>query len=104
MKNIYRTHLCNELRSKDVGISAKLSGWIHRKRDHGNLLFIDLRDHFGLTQCVIDSKNSEFQKLEKLHLESVVTLEGAVTSRDQETINKTLPTGEVELKLSLIHI
>ena len=104
MKNIYRTHLCNELRSKDVGISAKLSGWIHRKRDHGNLLFIDLRDHFGLTQCVIDTKNSEFQKLEKLHLESVVTLEGAVTSRDQETINKTLPTGEVELKITKVNL
>ena len=104
MKNIYRTHLCNELRSKDVGTSAKLSGWIHRKRDHGNLLFIDLRDHFGLTQCVIEVKNPEFHKIEKLHSESVVTFEGMVTSRDEETVNKNLPTGGVELKITKVHL
>ena len=103
MKNIYRTHLCNELRPKDVGASAKLSGWIHRKRDHGNLLFIDLRDHFGLTQCVIEVKNPEFRKIEKLHSESVVTFEGMVASRDEETVNKNLPTGGVELKITKVH-
>ena len=104
MRNIYRTHLCNELRSKDVGTSAKLSGWIHRKRDHGNLLFIDLRYHFGLTQCVIEVKNPEFHKIEKLHSESVVTFEGMVTSRDEETVNKNLPTGGVELKITKVDL
>ena len=104
MRNIYRTHLCNELRPKDVGASAKLSGWIHRKRDHGNLLFIDLRDHFGLTQCVIEVKNPEFRKIEKLHSESVVTFEGMVASRDEETVNKNLPTGGVELKITKVHL
>ena len=104
MRNIYRTHLCNELRPKDVGASAKLSGWIHRKRDHGNLLFIDLRDHFGLTQCVIEVKNPEFRKIEQLHSESVVTFEGMVASRDEETVNKNLPTGGVELKITKVDL
>jgi len=104
MKNIYRTHLCNELRSKDVGVPAKLSGWIHRKRDHGNLLFIDLRDHFGLTQCVIEVTNPEFRKIAKLHSESVVTFEGTVTSRGKETVNESLPTGEIELKITKVDL
>ena len=104
MKNIYRTHLCNELRSKDVGVPAKLSGWIHRKRDHGNLLFIDLRDHFGLTQCVIEVTNPEFRKIAKMHSESVVTFEGTVTSRGKETVNESLPTGEIELKITKVDL
>ena len=94
----YRTHSCDALRITDAGNIARLSGWVHRKRDHGNLLFIDLRDNFGITQCVVDSSNSEFQKIDDLRLESVVCVTGKILRRSDETINPTLST------LSLIHI
>ena len=77
----YRTHTCNELRKEDVDKKVFLSGWINKKRDHGNLLFIDLRDNYGVTQCIIDKDNSFFGKLEKLQLETVITVNGLVKKR-----------------------
>ena len=96
----YRTHTCSELTKKDTGKIVKLSGWIHRKRDHGNLLFFDLRDHYGLTQCVIENKNKFFKEAEKIKPESVVCVLGKVIERTKETINKELLTGEVEISIS----
>ena len=95
----YRTHSCNDLSLKNKGQTINLSGWINKKRDHGNLLFIDLRDNFGLTQCVIDKNNSFFKELEKIQLESVVKIEGVVVERSKETINLELKTGEIEVKI-----
>ena len=100
----YRTHTCSEISKKDSGSTIKLSGWIHRKRDHGNLLFFDLRDHFGLTQCVIENSNSFFKVVEKIKPESVVCVSGKVVNRSTETINKDLFTGEVEVKVSSFEI
>ena len=100
----YRTHTCSEINKKNSGKTVKLSGWIHRKRDHGNLLFFDLRDHFGLTQCVIDNKSIFFKQAEKVKPESVVTISGEVVSRSKEAINKDLLTGEVEVKISSFDI
>ena len=98
--NKYRTHTCSEITKKNSGSMVKLSGWIHRKRDHGNLLFFDLRDHFGLTQCVIDNSNKFFKEVEKIKPESVVCVSGKVVNRLADTINKDLFTGEVEIKVS----
>jgi aspartyl-tRNA synthetase len=100
----YRTHTCGELRADDAGGTARLSGWVHRKRDHGNLLFIDLRDHYGLTQCVIDTSNALFRVAETVRPESVVTVTGPVARRGAETVNANLPTGEVELKIAELHV
>jgi len=100
----YRTHTCSEITKKNSGETIKLSGWIHRKRDHGNLLFFDLRDHFGLTQCVVENNSSFFNKVEKIKPESVVCIIGKVVNRSTETINKTLFTGEVEVKISSFEI
>ena len=96
----YRTHTCGALRLADAGQSARLSGWVHRKRDHGQLLFIDLRDHYGITQCVIDVSSPLFAAADALRLESVVTVTGKVTARSDDTINPNLPTGEVELVIA----
>jgi aspartyl-tRNA synthetase len=93
----YRTHTSGALRASDVGATARISGWVHRKRDHGNLLFVDLRDHFGITQCVVDSDNPHFAALEGLRVESVVTITGQVVARSAETVNPKLATGDVEL-------
>ena len=93
----FRTHTCNDLRADHVGKTVKLSGWVHRKRDHGQLLFIDLRDHYGLTQCVINQDSSFFDTLTHLKLESVITVTGEVVARTQDTVNKELPTGTVEV-------
>ncbi|MCE9507839.1 MAG: aspartate--tRNA ligase [Alphaproteobacteria bacterium] len=95
----YRTHTCNQLRAEHKGQTVKISGWIHRKRDHGGLLFVDLRDHYGLTQCVINTDNPMFPAFEKLRLENVVSITGEVVARTPETVNKHLPTGEIEVKL-----
>ncbi len=95
----YRSHTCGELRLEHTGSYARLSGWIHRKRDHGNLLFIDLRDHYGLTQCVIDVSSPLFTALEQMRPESVITVTGKVVNRDLETVNPNLPTGKVELRI-----
>ncbi len=95
----YRSHTCGALRLEHAGQPARLSGWIHRKRDHGNLLFVDLRDHFGLAQCVIDTSNPNFAVLEAARLESVVTCTGTIVRRSPDTINEKLPTGQVELQV-----
>jgi aspartyl-tRNA synthetase len=95
----YRTHTCGDLRSGHAGMTVRLSGWIHRKRDHGNLLFIDLRDHYGITQCVADSSGEVFRRLETLRPESVISVTGQVVLRSTDTINPKLPTGEIELRV-----
>ena len=100
----YRTHKCSEITKKDSGKTVKLSGWIHRKRDHGNLLFFDLRDHFGLTQCVIENSNSFFKIVEKIKPESVACITGEVINRSLDTVNKDLFTGEVEVKISSFEV
>ena len=100
----YRTHNCSELDKKSKGKEVKLSGWIHRKRDHGNLLFVDLRDHYGLTQCVIDKNSSFFKIAEKIKPESVARVEGKVVIRTKETINKDLSTGEIEIAVSKFEV
>ncbi|MFM1983305.1 MAG: hypothetical protein RJB22_2024 [Pseudomonadota bacterium] len=96
--HIYRSHTCAQLRKSDVGSTVRLSGWIHRKRDHGNLLFVDLRDHYGLTQIVTDIDSEAFKVLEKMRAESVVTITGDVVARAAETVNANLPTGEIEVR------
>jgi len=100
----YRTHTCGELRISDVGSEARLSGWVHRKRDHGNLLFVDLRDSFGLTQCVIDSSSPLFPVAEAVRPESVLTVTGRVVARSDDTVNPNLPTGAVELTMDAVTV
>lgn len=95
----YRTHHCGELRQSHSGQKIRLSGWVHRKRDHGNLLFIDVRDHYGLTQCVIDVDSPAFASAENLRNESVVTLNGTVVQRSSDTVNKKMPTGDIEIHI-----
>ena len=102
--NKYRTHTCSELGEKDIGKNVKISGWLHRKRDHGNLLFLDIRDHFGITQCVIENKDKNFKTLEKIKPESVLLVEGNVIKRSEETINKDLKTGSIEIKIKNFEI
>ena len=94
----YRTHTCAELRLSDVGKTVRLSGWVHRKRDHGHLLFVDLRDHYGLTQIVADTASPAFKTLDRLRVESVVTVEGEVVARSADTVNSNLATGEIEVR------
>ncbi len=95
--HLYRTHTCGALRAQDVGQTIRLSGWVHRKRDHGGVLFVDLRDHYGLTQIVADSDSPALAVLEGLRLESVVTIDGEVKARSEATVNPALPTGEIEV-------
>ncbi|MDB3858076.1 aspartate--tRNA ligase [Pelagibacteraceae bacterium] len=102
--NKYRSHNCSELTNKDSGKTVTLSGWLHRKRDHGNLLFLDLRDHFGLTQCVIENDNKFFTLLEKLRNESVLTIVGDVVEREKGTENLDLPTGKIEISIKSIKV
>ena len=102
--NKYRSHNCNELRKKDIGKNVFLSGWINKKRDHGNLLFIDLRDNYGITQCIIDKENPNFIELEKIQLETVIKIEGKVVNRSKETINKEIQTGEVEVGINKFNV
>ena len=94
----YRTHTCGQLRAQDVGSRVRISGWVHRKRDHGNLLFVDLRDHYGLTQIVTDIESDAFKQLERLRVESVVTITGDVVARAAEAVNPNLATGEIEVR------
>ncbi len=96
----YRTHTCGELTRAQVGQTARLSGWVHRKRDHGNLLFVDLRDHYGITQCVIDTSSPIFREVESTRVESVVTVTGKIVARSPETVNPKLATGEVEVQIA----
>lgn len=97
--HIYRSHTCGELRKEHVGQTARVSGWVHRKRDHGGLLFLDLRDHYGITQCVIEPDSEHFAELEQVRNESVLTVTGDVVGRTEDTINASLPTGEVEVRV-----
>jgi len=100
----YRTHTCGQLRSSDTGAQVRLSGWIHRKRDHGGLVFIDLRDHYGLTQLVISPTTPGFDLIERVRTESVIRVDGEVVARSAETVNAGLPTGEVEIRVSAIEV
>src|SRR5512136_830811 len=100
----YRTHTCGALRLADAGKTARISGWVHRKRDHGQLLFVDLRDHYGITQCVIDVSSPLFKEVDALRLESVISVTGQVAERSRETVNPKLPTGEVELKIRALEV
>jgi len=102
--NIYRSHNCSELTESDSGKKVLLSGWLHRKRDHGNLLFIDLRDHFGISQCVIENNNKYFKELENLKPESVISVSGIVKNRESGTENKDLKTGKIEINIESIDI
>ena len=102
--NKYRTHNCSELTIKNIGKQTILSGWVHKKRDHGNLLFIDLRDHYGITQCIIDNKNEHFSALEKIKLETVIRIEGEVVARTSETVNKEHATGSIEVTIKNFNV
>ncbi|MBS0520106.1 MAG: aspartate--tRNA ligase, partial [Proteobacteria bacterium] len=97
MSSVYRTHTCGQLRPEHVGQQARLSGWVQRKRDHGHLLFIDLRDHYGVTQIVVDASSPVFKDAEAVRTESVITVSGKVVARDPATVNPKLATGAVEL-------
>ncbi len=100
----YRTHDCGQLRASDVGSTVRLSGWVHRKRDHGHLLFVDLRDHYGITQIVADTDSPSFKVLDRLRVESVVTVEGNVVARSAETVNANLATGEIEVRAGEVSV
>ncbi len=102
MINKYRSHNCSEINEKDVGKTVSISGWLHRKRDHGNLLFIDLRDHYGLTQCVIENKSKYFPILEKSKPESVLNIKGKVVKREKGTENLNLSTGKIEISINSV--
>jgi aspartyl-tRNA synthetase len=102
--NKYRSHNCSELTESDSKKIVNLSGWLHRKRDHGNLLFIDLRDHYGLTQCVIENNNKFFSILEKVKTESVLNITGQVVKREKGTENLDLITGKIEVNIQSIKI
>ena len=98
----YRTHTCGALRIGDVGKTARLSGWVHRVRDHGGLLFIDLRDHYGVTQCVVEPDSPAFKAAEQVRAEWVIRVDGTVEARTADTVNPNMPTGEVELRISAL--
>ena len=104
MTHPYRTHSCNDLKAADVAGSVTLSGWVHRVRDHGQLLFVDLRDHYGITQCVMESDHQQFERLSRLRNESVVTLKGTVEARASEAVNSSLPTGAIEVRITDCHV
>ncbi|MEE4338354.1 aspartate--tRNA ligase [Erythrobacter sp.] len=95
--HVYRSHTCAQLSAENVGETVRLSGWVHRKRDHGGVLFVDLRDHYGITQIVADEDSPALPVLERLRTESVVTIDGEVKSRTPETVNRNIPTGEIEV-------
>ena len=100
----YRTHNCSQLQKSDVGSSVRLSGWIHRKRDHGGVLFVDLRDHYGMTQIVVDEDSPALKVLDGLRVESVVTIDGEVKARAEGTVNGNLPTGEIEVYARAVNV
>ena len=100
----YRTHTCGQLRKSDAGQTVRLSGWVHRKRDHGNLLFIDLRDHYGLTQCVVNVDSSSFKIAEGLRNESVIRIDGTVVERTADTVNSKMDTGDIEIMVTDIEV
>src|SRR6056297_3147313 len=100
----YRSHTCAGLTAANAGETVRLSGWVHRVRDHGGLLFIDLRDHYGLTQCVIEPENPHFTLAEDLRAEWVIRVDGEVVARTDETVNLDLPTGEVEIRIAALDV
>ncbi|MDE2487789.1 MAG: aspartate--tRNA ligase [Alphaproteobacteria bacterium] len=100
----YRTHTCGALRAADTGKTVRLSGWVHRKRDHGGLIFIDLRDNYGLTQLVVNPSNPSFKTVEHLRAESVIRVDGEVVARSPETVNPNLPTGEIEVRVGEVEV
>src|SRR3982074_3930697 len=100
----YRSHTCGALRDSDIGQGVRLAGWVHRVRDHGGVLFIDLRDHYGLTQCVADPDSPAFKAAEKLRAEWVGRIDGKVRRRPDGTENPDLPTGAVEVFISAIEV
>ena len=102
--NKYRTHTCGELNKSLAGKKVSISGWINKKRDHGNLLFLDLRDNYGITQCVIDKENPNFKDLEKIQLETVIKFSGPVLERSKDTVNKDISTGEIEVQINEFEI
>ncbi len=98
--NQYRTHTCGAITIKDINLNVVISGWLNKKRDHGGLLFLDIRDNYGITQCVIDSEHENFKEFENIKLESVLTISGIVIKRSNDTINKKIFTGEIEIKVN----
>ena len=103
--NKYRTHNCNQLRLEDAGSKVSLAGWINRKRDHGNVLFVDLRDHYGVTQCVIEKTNTKLLNLvDSLRVETVIKIDGTVIKREPDTINKSLNTGTIEIAVDSVEV
>ena len=100
----YRSHTCGALRASDAGSAVRLSGWVHRKRDHGGLLFIDLRDHYGLTQLVLHPETPGFAAVERLRAESVIKVDGEVIARDAAVVNPNLPTGEIEVRVQGVEV
>ena len=102
--NKYRTHNCSELSEKEINKNIYLSGWLHRKRDHGNLLFVDLRDHYGVTQCVIENNNKFFPILEKSKPETVIKINGKVVKRTAGSENLELKTGKIEVSIDTVEI
>ena len=104
LPNQYRSHHCAALRAHDVGTKVRLSGWIHAKRDHGGLLFIDLRDHFGITQCVLSAGSAAFREAEAARVESVITIMGEVVERAEGTRNPRLPTGDIEIRVAQLAV
>ena len=104
LRSVYRTHTCGVLRSEHVDQHVRLAGWVHRKRDHGQLLFIDLRDHYGVTQCVFTPNSAAFGVAETIRLEGVISVAGRVIRRTDENINPAIPTGELEVVVDSIEI
>ncbi len=104
LMHVYRSHTCGALRLADAGKTVRLSGWIHRKRDHGGLMFIDLRDHYGLTQLVLSPETPGFAAIERLRAESVIRVDGLVVARDADVVNPNLPTGEIEIRVKAVEV
>ena len=100
----YRTDTCGALRPDAVGRRVRLSGWVHRKRDHGGLLFVDLRDHYGVTQLVVEPESKTFPAIERLRAESVIRVDGEVVARTPETVNPNLPTGGIEVRIAEVEV
>jgi aspartyl-tRNA synthetase len=100
----YRTHTCGALRTGNVGNTVRLSGWVHRVRDHGGLLFIDLRDHYGVMQCVVEPDSPAFKGAETVRAEWVIRVDGKVVARTPDTVNPNMPTGEVELRITALEV
>src|SRR6187399_1913999 len=100
----YRSHTCGALRDSHIGETVRLSGWVHRVRDHGGVLFIDLRDHYGITQVLVDGDSAAFHEAEKVRAEWVIRIDGVVKARAPELVNPKLPTGEIEVYIAELEV